>query len=86
MANGYRIWRFRGGDINTGNYIHGSSLYRVQAAVSAGGYRPSGRKHSEEDWMLWRAMLSRGCTHAHIPETVLYYRRHRANFTPLPQA
>lgn len=77
---GYRIWRFKQGDINNGNYIHGSSLYNVELAKSVGGYKPSGHTNSEEDWMLWKAMLNSGATHTHVSEPLLYYRRHKDNF------
>ena len=77
--DGYYIWRFKKGNIGNGNYIHGSSLYNVELAKRF-GYKPSGNKHSEEDWMLWIQMLKNGATHEHIEEPLLYYRRHRRNF------
>jgi glycosyltransferase involved in cell wall biosynthesis len=79
---GYPIWRFRGGDINHGNYIHGSSLYNATMARRF-GYKASGNAHSEEDWVLFRAMLNAGATHKHIPEPLLFYRRHKSNFIQL---
>lgn len=77
---GFPLWRFSKGEIEKWNYIHGSSLYRTQKAKDAGGYKASGRQNSEEDWMLWRAMLRNGGTHKHVAEALLYYRRHRKNF------
>ena len=78
-GNGYPIWRFKKGNIHTGNYIHGSSLYNAKMAKRF-GYKPSGGSNSEEDYMLWRAMLDNGATHIHVPEPMLYYRRHKHNF------
>lgn len=82
---GYPIWRFKSGDIFRSNYIHGSSLYNVALARSTPGYRPSGNRNSEEDWMLWRAMVAKGATHQHIQEPMLFYRRHKHNFIKLEE-
>jgi len=80
VKNGFPIWRFKHGNINICNYIHGSSLYNVSLAKEVGGYHASGNRNSEEDWMLWRAMLAKKATHIHVPEPLLYYRRHKHNF------
>ena len=77
--DGHWIWRFEPGNIETGNYIHGSSLYNADMARRF-GYRRSGEKNPEEDWMLWKAMLGAGARHVHVPEPLLFYRRHRKNF------
>lgn len=79
-VDGYPMWRFAPGNIEQANYIHGSSLYNVDLAKKVGGYRASGGHNSEEDWMLWRAMLAAGAKHVHVPEPMLYYRRHKHNF------
>lgn len=79
--SGYLVWRFHGGNIENGNYIHGSSLYNT-AKAQAVGYAPSGGSRTEEDWVLFRGMLRNGATHEHKPEPLLYYRRHRTNFNP----
>lgn len=80
---GHPVWRFRRGDITKGNYIHGSAIFNVEMAKRF-GYKASGREHTEEDWMLWQAMLTEGgATHHHHPEPFLYYRRHRQNFNQL---
>jgi len=86
VKDGYHIWRFKKGNIYTSNYIHGSSLYNVPLAKEVGGYRPSGGRNSEEDWMLWRAMLAKEASHIHVPEPLLYYRRHKHNFIKLRQS
>ena len=79
--DGYHIWRFKEGNIEKGNYIHGSSLYNVEIAKKVGGYeRNKDSKNTEEDWMLWRKMLRAGAKHKHIKEPLLYYRRHEDNF------
>lgn len=81
--DGYYIWKFEKGNIESGNYIHGSSLYDVKKAKESGGYMSSGGQHTEEDWMLFRGMLRNGATHKHIQEPFLYYRRHTANFNKI---
>lgn len=85
VKDGYNIWRFKKGDITRGNYIHGSSLYNTFLAKEVGGYHASGNRNPEEDWMLWKAMLANGATHVHVPEPLLYYRRHKHNFIKLRQ-
>lgn len=76
-------WKFKRGDIASGNYIHGSSLYHV-ALARGFGYKHSGRKNSEEDWMLFKAMiLVGGASHVHLSEPLLYYRRHSNNFNKI---
>lgn len=77
---GYKWWKFGEYDIEQENYIHGSSIYNVDLARKVGGYEPSGRKKSEEDWMLWRKMLKAGASHRHVSQPLLYYRRHDANY------
>src|SRR5215813_5015672 len=67
VRDGYPIWRFVKGDITRANYIHGSSLYNATLAKRY-GYRASGHWYTEEDWMLFRAMLEGGATHAHVAE------------------
>jgi len=79
VRDGYPIWRFVKGDITRANYIHGSSLYNATLAKRY-GYRASGHWYTEEDWMLFRAMLEGGATHAHVAEPLLFYRRHTLNF------
>lgn len=80
VKDGYRIWRFKPGNIERANFIHGSSLYSTKLAREVGGYEASGNRNSEEDWMLWRKMLKAGASYVHIPEPMLYYRRHKHNF------
>lgn len=81
VKDGYNIWKFTGGNIETGNYIHGSSLYNTEKAKHI-GYAKSGGSRSEEDWVLFRGMIRNGAKHIHIPEPMLYYRKHRENFNP----
>ena len=80
--NSYPIWKFEKGDMKKANYIHGSSLYNVELAQKV-GYKASGRKNTEEDWMLFKGMLENGATHTHVPIPFLYYRRHPENFIQL---
>jgi hypothetical protein len=82
--DGYEIWKFQHGDIEQGNFIHGSSLYNVKLAREVGGYEanPKG-KHTEEDWMLWRKMIRAGAKHFHVSVPLLYYRRHKANYNKI---
>lgn len=79
MAHGMGLWRFQKGNILETNYIHGSSLYDVTKAKKV-GYKASGGQNTEEDWYLFKGMIQNGATHRHIPEPLLFYRRHRENF------
>lgn len=79
--DGYPIWMFKEGNIENGNYIHGSSMYNTKLAKTVGGYeRNPDSKNTEEDWMLWRKMIRAGAKHVHIAEPLLYYRRHKDNY------
>lgn len=73
QQNGYYIW--------SPDRPHGSSLYNVSLARQSGGYagNPNSKK-SEEDSMLFSAMLNNGASIAVHPEPLLYYRRHQRNF------
>jgi glycosyltransferase involved in cell wall biosynthesis len=60
---------------------HGSMLYRVSVARMVGGYARSGNpRYTGEDKVLWNRMRAAGATVLHVPEGLLYYRRHRQNF------
>jgi len=76
---GYPIWHFTGGNINIGNYIHGSSLYRTDKAKEI-GYKGRPEPPYEEDHYLFKGMLNSGATHIHVDEPLLMYRRHDYNF------
>lgn len=81
MINGYYVWQFKKGNIRTGNYIHGSSLYNVELAKKFGYKKNPRSRLSEEDYMLWKAMILDGnATHQHVKRPFLYYRRHKNNF------
>jgi glycosyltransferase involved in cell wall biosynthesis len=58
---------------------HGSMLYNTKLAQEV-GYRASGGSRTEEDMVLYHGMLKKGATRVHVPEGLLYYRRHRENF------
>lgn len=70
--NGYWIWT---------PGIHGSALYNAELARKMGGYRrnPDSIK-SEEDKMLFEAMIAGGANYTYIQEPLLYYRRHIKNY------
>jgi len=79
--DGYYIWQFQKKDIRFGNYIHGSSLFNVKMAQKFGYKKNPISRLSEEDYMLWKAMIIEGnATHEHIRKPLLYYRRHENNF------
>lgn len=75
--------RQRQGDLywdRTGSW-HGSMLYNTTLAKKAGGYAKGTSVHNtEEDMVLWQRMLKNGATVSHVPQGLLYYRRHRENF------
>lgn len=51
--------------------VNSSSIFRVQKALAAGGYRSL---MSHEDHLLWMALLKSGAKFANIPHLVGYYR------------
>lgn len=59
---------------------HGSALYNVTKAKKVGGYEDSGRKHTEEDSMLFNKMMDTGATFARVDKPLLYYRKHKFNY------
>jgi len=63
------------------NQHHGSMMYRVEKAKQCGGYREIKEwSLPAEDLGLWQNMTNAGATVSHVPEGLLYYRRHEANF------
>jgi glycosyltransferase involved in cell wall biosynthesis len=70
------------GDVYWERYLkhHGSMAYRTSFGRQV-GYKKFRDEVSqpEEDWYLWTEMLKKGATVQHIPEALLYYRRHREN-------
>ena len=75
------MWQFSKDNINVRNYIHGSSLYNVELAKKYGYKKNKNSRLSEEDYMLWKAMILQGeATHLHVKKPLLYYRRHKNNF------
>jgi len=90
--NGYYIRKFPHYDSQTKvmakirdkNFIHGSSLFNVRLSRASGGYKAmnpnlSGRRLCE-DWGNWIGMIHAGATVRHIPEPLLFYRKHRFNW------
>jgi glycosyltransferase involved in cell wall biosynthesis len=90
--NGYYIRKFPHYDspdkirekIRDKNFIHGSSLFNVALSRACGGYKimdpnPGGRGLCE-DWGNWIGMIAAGGRVRHIPEPLLYYRKHRFNW------
>lgn len=90
--NGYYIRKFPHYDspekikakIINKNFIHGSSLFNVNMSRECGGYQVmtpniNGKKLCE-DWGNWRGMIAGGAKVKHIPEPLLYYRKHRFNW------
>jgi glycosyltransferase involved in cell wall biosynthesis len=63
------------------NDYHGSMAYRVDLAKRLGGYVEA-RQWSlpAEDLGLWTRLKAGGAQVAHIPQGLLYYRRHKHNF------
>jgi glycosyltransferase involved in cell wall biosynthesis len=60
---------------------HGSMLYNTTLAKKVGGYaKGTSAYNTEEDMVLWQRMLKAGATVSHVPQGLLYYRRHRENF------
>lgn len=70
--DGYRVWACKG--------MHGSSLYNTNLAKKYGYKRNPDSVKSEEDKMLFDAMVEGGAVRAHVSVPLLYYRRHKHNF------
>lgn len=59
---------------------HGSMLYNTKLAQRFGYTAREGSSNTEEDWSLWNNMVGAGATVSHVPQGLLYYRKHRENF------
>lgn len=59
---------------------HGSMLYKTELAQQFGYTKREGVENTEEDWSLWDNMITAGATVSHVPQGLLYYRKHRENF------
>lgn len=60
---------------------HGSMLYDVNKALMVGGYEHNKKtERTDEDENLWDKLNKAGATISHIPQGLLYYRRHKENF------
>jgi glycosyltransferase involved in cell wall biosynthesis len=59
--------------MQSGNFIHGSSMYRVKAFQDVGGYVET---TSEEDYNLFKRMLEKGWKGKKVASTNLEYRQH----------
>jgi glycosyltransferase involved in cell wall biosynthesis len=67
------------------NQYHGSMMYRVNQAKECGGYAKGGNWIvPAEDLGLWNNLIKSGATFDHVPEGLLYYRRHEHNFFKYP--
>jgi hypothetical protein len=63
------------------NGHHGSMLYRTKLGQEIGyKKRVENSSHTEEDWNMWNEMIKRNAKIVRIPQSFLYYRRHRENF------
>ena len=61
---------------------HGSMLYNTELAKKVGGYNAGYGKRTLEDLSLYERMVQAGAKKKHVPEGLLYYRRHRENYNP----
>jgi hypothetical protein len=56
-------------------------LYDVNKALMVGGYEHNKKSdRTDEDENLWDKLNKAGATISHIPQGLLYYRRHKGNF------
>jgi len=74
IEGGYRYWDRSGGH-------HGSMVYSVAKAKQVGGYDRGYGKKTLEDLELYNRLLPIS-NKSHIPQGLLYYRRHKENFNP----
>lgn len=60
---------------------HGSMAYNVELAKEVGGYAHNNTSiRTDEDLNLWNKMIDSGAKLAYLPDTYLFYRRHKENF------
>lgn len=60
---------------------HGSMAYNVQMAKELNGYAHNKTSQmTDEDLNLWNKMMNARAKVYYIPDTFLYYRRHKENF------
>lgn len=76
-----KSWRH----ILTGNCIHGSAIFNVNIAREVGGYKANRDRDAkkEEDWHLFKEMIKAGAKAYHVPEPLLFYRKHRFNINDI---
>jgi glycosyltransferase involved in cell wall biosynthesis len=66
------------------NKHHGSMRLATVKAKSIGyGKYLSNDNKICEDYYIYKNLIKKGATYRHIPESLLYYRRHRLNFNGL---
>lgn len=73
--DGTYYWSRKGGH-------HGSMLFNTKKAQAV-GYEALGKAATLEDEYLFNHMKREGATYEHIPEAMLYYRRHKENFNKI---
>lgn len=71
---GYKIWK-------PYPRLHGSSMYNVKLAKEVGGYARSEEIQPEEDRILFERMQHAGAVVKYLETPLLFYRRHRENYT-----
>lgn len=66
---------------NRKGFHHGSMLYHLKTAIELGGYAHNRTSHrTDEDMNLWDKFMKAGHKAIHVPQALLYYRRHKENF------
>lgn len=60
---------------------HGSMVYSVEKAKQVGGYNSGYGSRTLEDLQLYNRLMPISLK-SHIPQGLLYYRRHKENFNP----
>lgn len=77
IDNHFYVIRFPEFDLNElqkGNYIHGSSMYKRKAFNAVGGYKA--KDNTPEDYSLFLRMVKAGWKAKRIPMPLLEYRQH----------
>lgn len=81
--HGYKRWRlYKGNNIQEDNDIHGSALFNTELAkqVACRGNTYNG---GCVDWELWKDLDKLGATVGYVSEPLLFYRRHKDNFSKI---
>jgi len=74
-SNNHLVWTWKRSLINENCWLHGSSLFSIDAAKKSEGFGTT----NGPDWNLWRNIAKEGYDLDKVERPLLYYRQHRLN-------